>query len=247
MIVYGLNNWADIHLLKPRYSETFEGVVLAYDPNICSNLAKILPGIHPYFGVKLKARLLLFNPKPDMVVEGEVVKITPQSIHAVVLGFSSAFIADEDIRDDFKHKIKRGKEVYVSRTHKKHKIKVGTILRFIVKSDEPELEEIGFEVSILKWNALEWTVNWASFEDSKGFDEEILHISGSLVADHTGCARWLDKNLDEWSQADSTIKKRKSGERDDQKLRSDRSMVQREILPLENDVQAKKAKKRKRT
>ncbi|KAK4390771.1 hypothetical protein Sango_2140400 [Sesamum angolense] len=203
---------SELSSLLFTYSETFEGVVLAYDPNICSNLAKILPGIHPYFGVKLKARLLLFNPKPDMVVEGEVVKITPQSIHAVVLGFSSAFIADEDIRDDFKHKIKRGKEVYVSRTHKKHKIKVGTILRFIVKS----------------------------------FDEEILHISGSLVADHTGCARWLDKNLDEWSQADSTIKKRKSGERDDQKLRSDRSMVQREILPLENDVQAKKAKKKKK-
>ncbi|KAL0325845.1 UNVERIFIED_CONTAM: hypothetical protein Sradi_5153800 [Sesamum radiatum] len=159
---------SELSSLLFSYSETFEGVVLAYDPNICSNLAKILPGIHPYFGVKLKARLLLFNPKPDMVVEGEVVKITPQSIHAVVLGFSSAFIADEDIRDDFKHKIKRGKEVYVSRTHKKHKIKVGTILRFIVKS----------------------------------FDEEILHISGSLVADHTGCARWLDKNLDEWSQAD---------------------------------------------
>lgn len=33
-----------------------------------------------------------------------MVKITPQSIHAVVLGFSSAFIADEDIRDDFKYK-----------------------------------------------------------------------------------------------------------------------------------------------
>lgn len=41
------------------------------------------------------------------LAEGEVVKITPQSIHAVVLGFSSAFIADEDIRDDFKHKYVR--------------------------------------------------------------------------------------------------------------------------------------------
>ncbi|XP_011083508.1 uncharacterized protein LOC105166018 [Sesamum indicum] len=203
---------SELSSLLFTYNETFEGVVLAYDPNICSNLAKILPGIQPYFGVKLKARLLLFNPKPDMVVEGEVVKITPQSIHAVVLGFSSAFIADEDIRHDFKHKIKRGKEVYVSRTHKKHKIKVGTTLRFIVKS----------------------------------FDEEILHISGSLVADHTGCARWLDKNLDEWSQADSTIKKRKSGEGEHEKPRSDRLMVQREILSLENDGQVKKAKKKKK-
>ncbi|KAL0314604.1 UNVERIFIED_CONTAM: hypothetical protein Sangu_2304800 [Sesamum angustifolium] len=59
---------SELSSLLFTYSETFEGVVLAYDPNICSNLAKILPGIHPYFGVKLKARLLLFNPKPDMVV-----------------------------------------------------------------------------------------------------------------------------------------------------------------------------------
>ncbi|KAG8389894.1 hypothetical protein BUALT_Bualt01G0026400 [Buddleja alternifolia] len=150
------------------YNETFEGVVLAYDPGNCSNLAKILPGIHPYFGVKLTARILLFNPKPDMLLEGEVVKITPHSIHAVVLGFSAAVIADEDIRGEFKYKSKHGKEVYVSKSHKKHKIKVGTILRFVVKS----------------------------------FDEEILHLSGSLLADHSGCARWLDKNSDKWSQAD---------------------------------------------
>ncbi|XP_073051519.1 uncharacterized protein [Primulina eburnea] len=50
------------------YSETFDGVVLAYDPNVRSNWARILPGVHPYFGVKLKARLLLFNPKPDMLL-----------------------------------------------------------------------------------------------------------------------------------------------------------------------------------
>ncbi|KAK6131268.1 hypothetical protein DH2020_034989 [Rehmannia glutinosa] len=194
------------------YSETFEGVVLAYDPNICSKLAKILPGIHPYFGVKLKARLLLFNPTPNMLLEGEVVKITPQSIHAVVLGFSSAFIADEDIRDDFKHKIKRGKEVYVSRSHKKHKIEVGTILRFAVKS----------------------------------FDEEILHISGSLVADHTGSSQWLDKNLNEWSQADSTTKKRKSGEREAEKPEDGRLLMKRETSSPKNDKQAKKSKKRRK-
>ncbi|XP_047978632.1 uncharacterized protein LOC125220512, partial [Salvia hispanica] len=88
-----------------RYNETFGGVVLAYDPSIRSNLAKIVPGTFPCFGVQLKAKLLLFNPKPDMVLEGEVVKLTPNSIHAVVLGFSSAVIADDDIRDEFKHKV----------------------------------------------------------------------------------------------------------------------------------------------
>ncbi|KAK4477716.1 hypothetical protein RD792_016968 [Penstemon davidsonii] len=75
-----------------------------YDPNIRSNLAKILPGIRPYYGVKLRARLLLFDPKPDMLLEGEIVKITSHSIHAVLLGFSSVTIAYEDIREEFKHK-----------------------------------------------------------------------------------------------------------------------------------------------
>lgn len=37
--------------------------------------------------------------------EGEVVKLTPHAIHVVVLGFSSAVIADDDIRYEFKHKL----------------------------------------------------------------------------------------------------------------------------------------------
>ncbi|GER26591.1 DNA-directed RNA polymerase [Striga asiatica] len=193
------------------YNETFEGVVLAYDPRTSSTLAKILPGIQPYFGVRLKTRLLLFNPKPEMILEGEVVKITPQSVHAVVLGFSSACIAYEDIRDDLKHKVRGGEEVYVSRSSKKHKIKVGTTLRFAVKS----------------------------------FDEEILHISGSLAADNTGCARWLDKNVDKWSQADSTAKKRKSGEQEDEKPENERFTVKEKTSSIKNDEQNKKTKKRR--
>lgn len=51
-----------------RFNETFDGVVLAYEPREPSNLAKILPGIHPYLGVKLKAKLLLFHPKPNMLI-----------------------------------------------------------------------------------------------------------------------------------------------------------------------------------
>ncbi|KAL8497435.1 hypothetical protein ACS0TY_020941 [Phlomoides rotata] len=200
---------SELSSLLFTYSETFNGVVLAYDPQICSPLAKILPGINPYFGVKLKASLLLFNAKPDMLLEGEVVKITPQSIHAVVFGFSSACIADEDIRDDFKHKHNDGNEVFVSRSHKKHKIKVGTILRFVVKS----------------------------------FDEEILHISGSLIPDHTGSARWLDKNLDEWSQGDSTNKKTKNGEGVEEKPDNDRLARKRETF---SDEQVKKAKKKRK-
>lgn len=193
------------------YNEILGGVVLAYDPSILSNSGNILPGTFPSFGMQLKAKLLLFNPKPDMVLEGEVVKLTPHAIHVVVLGFSSAVIADDDIRDEFKHKLKSGEEVYVSRSHRKHKIKVGTILRFSVKS----------------------------------FDEDILHISGSLLGHHTGCARWLDKNLDEWSQPDSTATKKTIGDGQSEKLDNDRSIIDGETS-LQNMEQIEKSKRRRR-
>lgn len=46
----------------------FDGVVLAYDVEVADKISRILPGIHPYFGVKLKAKLLLFSPKPNMLL-----------------------------------------------------------------------------------------------------------------------------------------------------------------------------------
>ncbi|KAH1073497.1 hypothetical protein J1N35_025825, partial [Gossypium stocksii] len=51
-----------------RFNETFDGVLLAYDLNILDKHAKILSGVHPYFGLRLKANLLLFSPKPDMLL-----------------------------------------------------------------------------------------------------------------------------------------------------------------------------------
>lgn len=51
-----------------RFNEGFDGVVLAYDFNILDKKAKILNGVHPYFGVRLEAKLLLFSPKPDMLL-----------------------------------------------------------------------------------------------------------------------------------------------------------------------------------
>lgn len=158
------------------YNEIFDGVVLAYDVNSLDPCAKILPGINPYIGVKLKVNLLLFSPKPDTLLEGKVVKLTQESIHLVVLGFSSAIIAEKDIREEFVCKTKRGQEVYASRTNKRHVIKVGTVIRFLVKS----------------------------------FDEEILHVYGSLIPEHTGSIYWLDKNLEVVSHNDRSEKKRKS-------------------------------------
>jgi len=51
-----------------RFSEIVDGVVLAYDVNSLDTCAKILPGVHPYFGVKLKVNFLLFSPKPNTLL-----------------------------------------------------------------------------------------------------------------------------------------------------------------------------------
>ncbi|CAI8588962.1 unnamed protein product [Vicia faba] len=118
------------------YDEIFDGVVLAYDVYSFDKCAKILPGVYPYFGVNLKLNLLLFSPKPDMLLEGKVVKLTHESIHVVVLGFASAIITEKDIRAEFVYKMKHGQEVYASNSHKRHVIKVGTTIQFLVKSLE---------------------------------------------------------------------------------------------------------------
>ncbi|KAK9065779.1 hypothetical protein SSX86_015180 [Deinandra increscens subsp. villosa] len=146
-----------------KFNETFDGVLLAYSATTNDELAKILPGLHPCFGVRIKAQLLLFHPKPSMILEGKVVKLGPQSIHVVVLGFSSATITEEDMSERFDYKVKHGKELFASKLNKRHKIEVGTVVRFVVNS----------------------------------FDEEILHMSGSLLPAHTGNVNWLDKYANE--------------------------------------------------
>ncbi|XP_038700161.1 uncharacterized protein LOC119997308 isoform X2 [Tripterygium wilfordii] len=126
-----------------QFNETFEGIVLAYDFNILDNYSKVLPGIYPYLAVKLKANLLVFSPKQEMLI-GKVVKITPESIHVIVLGFSSAIIAYEDIRKEFKYETRKGEEVFANRLNKRHVIKVGTMIRFLIKSfDEAVLHISG--------------------------------------------------------------------------------------------------------
>ncbi|XP_071924002.1 uncharacterized protein [Coffea arabica] len=194
------------------FNETFDGVLLAYDTDFPSNLAKILPGVHPYFGVRLETKLLLFHPKPDMVLEGEVVRLSEQSIHVVILGFSAAAIMAEDIREEFKFKAKPGKEVFRSTIHKKHRIKIGTIIRFVVKS----------------------------------FDEEILHVSGSLLPAHTGCVKWLERHLEEWSQSDSTIKKRRANEQNREISEPDKAANDGETFAVNTESPNKKSKRRKK-
>ncbi|XLS93254.1 hypothetical protein HN51_069262, partial [Arachis hypogaea] len=97
-------------------------------------VTELFTGVIPYFGVPLSVDLLLFSPKPDMLLEGKVVKLSQESIHVVVLGFSSAIVIEKDIREEFVYKTKHEQDVYASKSHKRHVIKVGTMIRFSVKS-----------------------------------------------------------------------------------------------------------------
>ncbi|XLU57058.1 hypothetical protein S245_051706, partial [Arachis hypogaea] len=67
-------------------------------------VTELFTGVIPYFGVPLSVDLLLFSPKPDMLLEGKVVKLSQESIHVVVLGFSSAIVIEKDIREEFVYK-----------------------------------------------------------------------------------------------------------------------------------------------
>ncbi|KAG8499175.1 hypothetical protein CXB51_005556 [Gossypium anomalum] len=120
--------------------------------------AKILSGVQPYFGLRLKANLLLFSPKPDMLLEGKVVKLSQESIHVIVLGFSSAIITAENIRGEFKYRTKDKEELFANKSHKQHIIKVGTMIRFLVKR------------SSMKSRDREWL-------GDKTFDEEATPMS----------------------------------------------------------------------
>ncbi|XP_021284742.1 uncharacterized protein LOC110416923 isoform X1 [Herrania umbratica] len=189
-----------------KFNEAFDGVLLAYDVNIQDKQAKILSGVHPYFGLRLKANLLLFSPKSDMLLEGKVVKLSRESIHVIVLGFSSAIITAQNIRGEFKYKTKDEEELFASRSHKRHVIKVGTMIRFLVKS----------------------------------FDEEILHINGSLMPAHTGSIRWLDRNLEEISEFDRSATKSRGREGQEDKTFEGST-------PLSYNNHIKKSKKRRIT
>lgn len=74
-----------------RFNENFEGVVLAYDVQIQDELAKILPAMHPYFGVSLKAKLLLFAPKPNMLLGSYAMSLL--IIHGIVFSTLLSFLS----------------------------------------------------------------------------------------------------------------------------------------------------------
>ncbi|KAG2629698.1 probable DNA-directed RNA polymerase I subunit RPA43 [Panicum virgatum] len=101
--------------------------------------AKILNGLVPYFGVRVHANLLIFSPKPDMILEGKVETLRKGSIHAVILGIFSVAIMSDDISEKFKFRRKSDGGRFVSRSDRQHVITRGTMIRFFVKGVDTEM------------------------------------------------------------------------------------------------------------
>ncbi|KAL4198913.1 hypothetical protein AMTRI_Chr03g142400 [Amborella trichopoda] len=127
-----------------RFNEKFDGVVLAYhDLKIKDKMAMVLSGLSPYFGVKLKAKLLLFSPKPGMLLDGEPIWVsTDHRDHVIRTGTVLRFLVEsvmEDIFIEISGSLKRSNtgcvrwlsshEVESASTHKGFEI-VYTILLF---------------------------------------------------------------------------------------------------------------------
>jgi len=159
-----LRSILDHPLLRHRYEERFDGVLLAHNTKLVDEdnkdednkdnkgevegkkkvkkvkilrpkilRAKILNGLVPYFGVRVHSSLLVFSPKPDMILEGKVEMLRKGSIHAVILGIFSVAIMSDDISEKFKFKRKSDGGRFVSRSDRQHVIKRGTMIRFLVK------------------------------------------------------------------------------------------------------------------
>ncbi|KAI4374935.1 hypothetical protein MLD38_012870 [Melastoma candidum] len=170
------------HLFK--YNEIFGGVLLAYDIRIDGKEAGVLQDILPHICVSLSGNLLVFNPKPDMLLEGTVVKLTPESIHVVVLGFASAVIVDEDIREELEYVDGRDGEVYQSKYHKHHVIKIGTVLRFQVKSLDEDIIHICGSLAPTGTGSVKWlekrNMGTQMLDSTKGADGFII---GGMLSD----------------------------------------------------------------
>ncbi|EEF52697.1 probable DNA-directed RNA polymerase I subunit RPA43 [Ricinus communis] len=171
-----------------KFNENFDGVVLAYAFNAPDKQARILCGVHPYFGVRLQATMLVFSPKPDMLLEGKVVKVTRESIHVIVLGFSSAIITDEDIRDEFRYKRKHGEALYVSRPHKQHVIKVGTMIRFVVKSLDEETLHISGSLVPTHTGSISWLEGDMKNTTTDSGNKKRTQLDGEIEVQEEGTA-----------------------------------------------------------
>lgn len=159
-----------------KYNEAFDGVVLAHVAELATPDAKIISGVVPYFGVRLDVKLLLFCPKEGMLLEGKVEKVSQNTINVIVLGFCSVTITPDNIRGEFEFKSQNGEEICYSTRHKSHKIKAGTMLRFLVKSwDEDTLIIAGSLVpkhtGCIRWLELEKKQHATPLREAKKLEQ----------------------------------------------------------------------------
>uniref|UniRef100_A0ACD5W5I9 Uncharacterized protein n=1 Tax=Avena sativa TaxID=4498 RepID=A0ACD5W5I9_AVESA len=115
------------------YEERFDGVLLPHEFSL-EGVKSQMNGLIPYFGVPVHAKLLLFSPQPDMILEGKVEMLGKESIHVIVLGLFSAAIMSNEIPEKFKFKRRGGSGKFISQSEKLNVIKKGSMIRFSVKS-----------------------------------------------------------------------------------------------------------------
>ncbi|CAN6463631.1 unnamed protein product [Victoria cruziana] len=96
----------------------------------------------PFFGVQLRTKLLLFSPKPGMLLAGKVTTIGLDFVRIIVLGISVATILFDDVREEFSYLENGDEKMLCSTLHRRHVIKVGTILHFVAKSVEETTGDI---------------------------------------------------------------------------------------------------------
>ncbi|MEW5315454.1 MAG: hypothetical protein WDW38_006881 [Sanguina aurantia] len=130
-----------------RYSESFEGVVMAYDDLNVLTKNPIIHPFFPYLSVDVSAEVLLFKPMPGQSLVGKVNRVSADLISLLVLEVFNASVGAEHIRKEFK--CNAGASAWVSRKRDKtSSIEVGSDVRFKVVSTKHVGRFFGIEGSI---------------------------------------------------------------------------------------------------
>lgn len=84
------------YYIDEKFVNDFQSVFTGYN----ALLGKFAFGLN-LNNIKIVFISIFFPPK--CLSEGKVVRLTQASIHVIVLGFSSAIITDQDIREEFNY------------------------------------------------------------------------------------------------------------------------------------------------
>lgn len=130
-----------------RYSTHLEGVLVSYThPRILSQQARIHP-YFPYFHVDVLAECVLFKPAAGHILDGKVHMVSHDFIGLLVLGLFNVSIGRRQIRADLNYDAVG--DCWQSQRHEKHRIAVGTPLRFTVNKVDDESEFFTLAGSLL--------------------------------------------------------------------------------------------------